>query len=586
MGVPTKILAGEHKTMERFDRAFFKDAWQLTVPYWRSPEKKLAYALLAVVVALNLGIVYINVLLTDWYNGFYDALQHYQAAAFWSAMLRFSWLAGIFIALAVYQTYLAEMLYIRWRRWLTDYYVGEWLERRTYYRMQLAHSGADNPDQRIADDIGAFISGLRHLSLGLLRSVVTLASFLTMLWVLSGRTKLPIHGHMTEIPGYLVWAALIYSIVGTWLTLKIGRRLIGLNYNQQRYDADFRFALVRVRENSESIALYGGEERERETLTGRFASVFSNYWSIMRRQKMLNWFANGYTQIAVIFPFLVAAPSYFTHAIEIGLIMQIAAAFGQVQNAMSYVVSSFDMLAAWHAVVDRLSGFHKQMLKVQDVSKHEGMERSEGNAIALRGLELALPEGQLLLKDADLDIGLGTRVLLNGPSGSGKSTLMRALAGIWPYGRGRVTVPPATRSLFLPQRPYLSLGNLRELLLYPHGDHATSDAVVAQALADVGMETLTSQLTIVKQWSLVLSLGEQQRLAFARILIQKPAWIYLDEATSALDEPAEAALYSLLRARLPNSTIVSVGHRTTLKAFHDRAVELRNGSLSTGVAIP
>lgn len=566
--------------MERFNRSFFADAWHLAAPYWRSEERHSAYRLLAAVVALNLGIVYINVLITEWYNGFYDAMQHYDAPAFWAAMLRFCWLAASFIGAAVYQTYLGEMLYIRWRRWLTNRYVHEWLSERTYYRMQLFNDNTDNPDQRIADDIGAYVSGVRHLSLGLLRSVVTIGSFVTMLWMLSYKTPIPFHGKPLDIPGYLVWAALIYSVAGTWLSVRIGRPLIGLNFNQQRYDADFRFGLVRVRENSESIALYGGEPREREGLGTRFASVFSNYWSIMRRQKMLNWFSNGYVQVAVIFPFLVAAPAYFSHAIEIGLVIQIASAFGQVQGAMSYVVSSFDMLAAWHAVVDRLSRFHKHMTQVQDTaSAPDAPVCNEGPSLSLSGLTLHLPDGKELVRDMSLAVGPGTSVLVTGPSGSGKSTLMRTLAGIWPFGTGQMAVPARSQSLFLPQKPYIPLGSLREILLYPHGLPDTKDTELATALRTVGLERLADLINETRPWSLTLSLGEQQRLAFARILVQKPAWIYLDEATSALDEAAEADLYRMLRRELPGTTFISVGHRSTLNAFHERRLELRDGRI-------
>ncbi len=569
--------------MERFNRAFFADAWHLAAPYWRSDEKRTAYGLLTAVVVLNLGLVYLNVLFTEWYNGFYDALQHYNATAFWAAMLRFSWLAGSFITAAVYQTYLSEMLYIRWRRWLTDRYVREWLTGRTYYRMQLFEDNTDNPDQRIADDIGFYVNGLRHLSLGLLRSIVTIGSFVTMLWMLSYKTPIPFDGKPLDIPGYLVWAALIYSIIGTWLSVRIGRPLIALNFNQQRYDADFRFNLVRVRENSESIALYAGEPREQTGLMGRFASVFSNYWSIMRRQKALNWFSNGYTQIAIIFPFLVAAPAYFAHAFEMGLMIQISSAFGQVQGAMSYVVSSFDMLASWHAVVDRLSRFRKHMMQVLAAEGKNAPERTEAPSLAVSNLTLQLPDGRELVRDVSLAIDPGASVLVTGPSGSGKSTLMRMLAGIWPFGTGKLALPAGSESLFLPQKPYIPLGTLREILLYPHGRADLSDEELSVALQAVGLGRLTPELNAIHSWSLTLSLGEQQRLAFARILVQKPTWIYMDEATSALDEAAEAELYGLLRRELPSSTLISIGHRATLNAFHERRIEVRDGRVLESV---
>ena len=561
--------------MERFNLAFFRGAWRITAPYWKSEERWSAYGLLAVVVGLSLGLVYINVLITEWYNGFYDALQHYNETAFWADMLRFSWLAGLYIAGYVYQLYLGEMLQIRWRRWMTHHYLKDWLSDRAYYRMQLLSDGTDNPDQRIADDISAFIRGILKLGLGLLSSVVTIASFITMLWMLSNRLTIPIDGQKWEIPGYLVWAALIYSVAGTWIMLKLGRPLIGLSFNQQRFDADFRFNLVRVRENTESIALYGGEDQEHKGLGERFASIFRNYWAIMRRQKIINWFSAGYGQAAIIFPFLVAAPSFFAKQIQLGLVMQISSAFQQVQGGLSYIVTIYPDLAAWHAVVDRLTGFSEHMAEVRGVATDiNAIAQETADKLQLQSVSLHVPDGRPLLSDLSLSVEPGETMLLTGPSGSGKSTLIRALAGIWPFGSGRIAAPPKNSSLFLPQKPYLPLGTLRDVLLYPHGQPDTANDTLAEALTAVGLARLIPQLDEQKPWPLILSLGEQQRIAFARILLQKPQWIYMDEATSALDEAAEGELYTLLRHRLPNSTVVSVGHRSALNAYHKTRLQL------------
>jgi len=561
--------------MERFNRVFFRDAWRIAIPYWKSEERWSAYGLLAIVVGLSLGLVYISVLITEWYNGFYDALQHYDEPAFWSAMLRFSWLAGLYIAGSVYQTYLSEMLQIRWRRWMTHSYLRDWFAQRTYYRMQILGDGTDNPDQRIADDISAFIRGTLRLSLGLLSAVVTIASFVAMLWVLSNRLTIPIAGHIWNIPGYLVWAALLYSVVGTWLMLKLGHPLIGLSFNQQRFDADFRFNLVRVRENTESIALYNGEDQEHKGLGERFVFIFRNYWAIMRRQKIINWFSSGYSQVAIIFPFLVAAPSFFAKQIQLGLVMQISSAFGQVQGGLSYIVTIYPELAAWHAVVDRLSGFSEHMQGIRNVAiDNNALTHVTGDGLRLQSVSLHVPNGRSLLSNLSLTVEPGETMLLTGPSGSGKSTLIRTLAGLWPFGSGEVATPARNISLFLPQKPYLPLGSLRDVLLYPHGAPETSADTLTEVLTAVGLPRLVAELDENKPWPLILSLGEQQRIAFARILLQKPQWIYMDEATSALDETAEAELYTLLRERLPHSTVISVGHRSALNAYHRTRLQL------------
>lgn len=566
---------GAYLRMERFNREFFRGAWQIAAPYWKSEERGSAYGLLAIVVGLSLGLVYLNVLITEWYNGFYDALQHYNETAFWSAMLRFSWLAGLYIAGSVYQMYLSEMLQIRWRRWMTHSYLKDWLSDRTYYRMQILGDGTDNPDQRIADDISAFIRGTLKLSLGLLSSVVTIASFITMLWVLSNRLTIPIDGHIWNIPGYLVWAALLYSVAGTWLMLKLGRPLIGLSFNQQRFDADFRFNLVRVRENTESIALYQGEDQEHKGLGERFAFIFRNYWAIMRRQKIINWFSSGYGQAAIIFPFLVAAPSFFARQIQLGLVMQISSAFGQVQGGLSYIVTIYPDLASWHAVVDRLTGFSAHMQTTRNAAiSQTALTHTTGDALHLESVSLHVPGGRPLLSNLSLSVAPGETMLLTGPSGSGKSTLIRVLAGLWPFGSGEVATPSRSVSLFLPQKPYLPLGSLRDILLYPHGAPDTSTENLADILTSVGLPRLAGELDERKSWPLILSLGEQQRIAFARILLQKPQWVYMDEATSALDEPAEAELYALLRQRLPHVTVISVGHRSALNAYHKSQLQL------------
>jgi putative ATP-binding cassette transporter len=568
-------------------RELLRDAWTLIRPYWFSEDRWAGRGLLLAVISLALFTVFINVLLSKWYNAFYNAIQDKDFPAFWNLLIRFSWLALLYIVAAVYQIYLNQMLQIRWRRWLTERYLGAWLADGAYYRMQLTAGETDNPDQRIADDLRLFVAGALSLSIGGLRALVTLVSFLGILWGLSGSATIPLGSTQITIPGYMVWAALLYAIAGTWLTNRIGRPLVRLNFNQQRYEADFRFNLVRFRENTEGVALYRGEADEMRNFRERFAWVVRNWWDIMRRQKRLTWFTAGYGQAAVIFPFLVAAPRYFRGEIPLGALMQTSQAFGQVQDSLSFIVNSYTDLAEWRAVILRLLGFELALRRVRAEAADEGVRREAGveTGLALDRVNLALPGGRPLLEDVTLAIRPGDATLISGPSGAGKSTLFRAIAGIWPFGRGRIRLPRDGRVLFLPQKPYLPIGTLREVTSYPAPPEGIDDAALREALDVVGLGALTGRLDESAHWALALSPGEQQRIAFARALVQKPDWLFLDEATSALDEDTEARLYGLLRDRLPGATIVSVGHRSTLRAFHARRLVLTpNGAGPATVA--
>jgi vitamin B12/bleomycin/antimicrobial peptide transport system ATP-binding/permease protein len=553
-----------------------RDAWRLAKPYWVSEEKWSARGLLLAVVALNLGNVYISVRLNEWNNAFYNALQKLDSGEFFRQLGVFCILAALFIVMAVYALYLSQMLQIRWRRWLTRRYLGAWLSDRAYYHLD-RQSATDNPDQRISEDLNQFTSYLLTLSLGLLTSVVSLVSFLFILWGLSGPANIPFGAWGTlHIPAYLVWAALLYAGVGTWLTVKIGRPLVPLNFDQQRFEADFRFSLVRLRENAESIALYRGEGVELRVFQERFGSVFENFWQIMKRQKRLAWFTSGYGQVALIFPIVVVAPRYFAKQIGLGGLMQVVSAFTSVQSSLSFIISSYTNIAAWQAVTERLSGFEGRLSGIHRSRRETGplVIRQMESGVAVHGLDLDLPDGTPLLRGVTFAASNGAAVLITGPSGAGKSTLLRAIAGLWPYGRGDISLAN-DRLLFVPQRPYLPLGKLPAALLYPSGDtNNISRARLAAVLTQVGLGPLLEELDAIHDWSLRLSPGEQQRFAFARILLMQPTVVFLDEATSALDENSEAYLYGLLRAASWRPTIVSVGHRSTVRSFHDQVVEL------------
>ncbi len=565
--------------MKQFNRAFFRDMWGIAKHYWgNSEERWSARALLLAIVMLNLFMVYISYRLTEWYNTFWNALQKYDAPAAWHQILLFVVLVLPLIVAAVYQTYLTQMLQIRWQRWLTKRYIDAWLSRGTYYRMQVLGDGTDNPDQRISQDLATFSYQTLNILIGVISSITTLVAFIAMLWKLSSQAALPWHGGTVVVPGYLVWTAVIYSVCGTVVIAVVGRRLIKLNFDQERFNADFRFSLVRLRENSESVAIYRGEKQEREGFLARFARVFDNFRQIMRRTRQLNWWANGYGQAALIFPILVSMPAYFAKAIEIGGIMQISSAFGQVQGALSFIVNSYTDLAAWHAVVDRLRSFDRAMREIEALGETGArIARGNGDGLRLRSLNVRLPGGRELVRDLNLDLEPGGKLLIMGASGSGKSTLIRTVAGIWPFGEGRIDLPERESALFMPQKPYLPLGTLRDALLYPFGDPATGDSRLQEALERSGLSELSSLLGETRMWAQVLSLGEQQRLAFGRIFLQRPAWVFMDEATSSIDEPAEGSMYLALIELLPRTAIVSVGHRSSLLAYHDSRLALLGG---------
>jgi len=565
--------------------------WRLASPYFRSEDRWAGRVLLAAVIAIELAIVGINVLLNSWNNSFYNALQDKNWDAFVYQLGYFCVLATAYIFLAVYQLYLNQWLQIRWRRWLTRTYLEKWLAGSNHYRMQLLGDAADNPDQRIAEDVKQFIDagatgiGILPIGLSLLNATVTLASFAIILWNLSATAPLHVFGISIDIPGYLLWAALIYAILGTTFTHLIGRALIALNFQQQRYEADFRFNLVRVRESSEQIALLRGEQAERDRLLLRFANVVSNWMAIMSRQKKLTFLTAGYSQAAVVFPYIMVSPAYFAGKVQLGGLMQTANAFGQVQGALSVFVNVYRQLAECRAVVERLSGFDHSIAVAHEAAVKPPVitvAPTDANAVSFKDLSVRLPNGVPLINATDVSIKLGERVLVSGPSGAGKSTLFRALAGVWPFGEGTISIPKNARMMMLPQRPYLPIGTLHAAIVYPGEDASFSADRVSEVLNEVGLPKFAARLDEEAHWNRMLSLGEQQRLGLARALLHTPSHLFLDEATASLDEPSEAALYTMLIGKLPQTTIVSIGHRATLEAFHERNVTLvRDGDRFT-----
>lgn len=555
-------------------RQFFKDVWLLTKSYWQSEEKKKACFLLACILALTLGIVYMLVLLNQWNNSFYSALQNYETEKIFDELIHFSWLAAIYIVLAVYSYYLQQMLILNWRRWLTVRFLDIWLKNKIYYNLQMFGKDTDNPDQRISEDVRLFVEMTLSFTIGIIKSLCTFASFVFILYKMSGPLSFTVFGTTLTIQGYLFWAALIYSIIGTYITHLVGRKLVQLNFVQQRYEADFRFSMIRLRESAESVAFYRGEQQEAGVFKNRFKLLLDNFWRLVNKQKQLVWLNSGYSQIAIIFPFVAAMNRYLNREFTLGGLMQVSNAFGYVQSSLSYFIDMYTAIAQWQAVVMRLTYFGNHMQEVAQDADRFHLERfATSKKVSADAMQVNLPDGTPLLEKITFSLNQGENVLIKGISGSGKSTLLRAIAGIWPFVEGKINLPERDQLMFIPQKPYIPLGTLCEALLYP-GSKPVSDDELRLLLVRCQIGYLQDKLDLTADWSHVLSVGEQQRLAFVRAHIQQPIWLFLDEATSALDEETEAKMYSLLAEFLPMTTVVSVGHRSTLNKYHQKVLRL------------
>ena len=566
--------------MQRFNltRQFFRDVWYLTKSYWQSKEKKKAFFLLGCIIALTLGVVYMLVLLNQWNNSFYSALQNYDAKKIFDELIHFSWLAAIYILLAVYSYYLQQTLILNWRRWLTTRFIDIWLQNKTYYNLQMFGKDTDNPDQRISEDVRQFVEMTLSFGIGILKAFCTFASFVVILYNLSGSLSFTFMGKTWTINGYMLWASLLYSVIGTYITHIVGRKLVKINFIQQKYEADFRFSMIRLRESAESVAFYRGEAQEGSVFKQRFKMLLDNFWKLVNKQKQLVFLNSGYSQIAIIFPFVVAMNRYLTKEVTLGGLMQVASAFGRVQDSLSYFVDMYSSIAQWQAVVMRLTYFGRHMHEVSQQAERFHVERfAAADVVEVSNMQINLPDGKPLLENISFILHPGHNILIKGVSGSGKSTLLRAIAGIWPFVDGKIFLPSRDKLMFIPQKPYLPLGTLRAALNYP-GNKPIDDTELIYLMDLCQIGYLKDKLDLEADWSHVLSVGEQQRLAFVRAHIQQPQWLFLDEATSALDEDTEATMYSLLQERLTQTTVVSVGHRSTLNKYHELVLRLNKST--------
>jgi vitamin B12/bleomycin/antimicrobial peptide transport system ATP-binding/permease protein len=562
---------------------FGYDVWALVKGYWGSEERWSAWAFLAAIISLDLGYVYVNVLLNKANGSVFNALQQYDTASFYRAFVAILVLVLILLAATLLRVFLLQTLQLRWRRWLTDHYLTHWLADRIFYRLRFS-GRVDNPDQRIAEDIRLFIEYTLSLGLGLLATLEMLASFSVLLWHLAGSITLPIGGIELTIPGYMFWVAVLYSGVGSWLAHLVGHPLIRLNNLQRSVEADFRFSLVRLREEAEGIALYGGEAQERGIALGRFQALYDNVKRLILRNCQYLMFQTFVGQFANFFPLLVAAPRYFSGAVALGTLTQLTHAFWQVNASLSWFITNYPTFAEWRATVDRLTEFDREMVReAQGEGDGAHLETTAQDTIDFEEVGIALPDGTPLLTPVTLRLRPHETVLLKGPSGCGKSTVFRVLAGLWPFATGRIRLPAGVQTLFLPQRPYMPIGTLRQALWFPAPPALDGDAKARAALGTVGLAALGQRLDETAHWTHVLSPGEQQRLAIARALLLKPDWLFLDEATSALDEDHEATLYRRLAEALGHTTLISIGHRRSLEAYHTRVIAVDREAGHPGV---
>lgn len=563
------------KSILKFDRQFFRELWALTKPYWSSEEKWIALGLLLIAVVCSVVQVKLLVSMNQLHQQIYNALQNYDKGMVLKSLGTYVIILIFFILTAGYGNYFNGVLVVRWRRWLTRKYLANWLHGQTHYRIQLLSKNLDNPDQRISEDLDSFPNLTLNLFLSFFQAILTIVAFSYILWNLSATIPLTIHTVKITIPGYLFWAALLYAIIGTKITTMVGKKLSRLNYQAQYFNADFRFGMVRLREASEQIAIYHGEKVERNKFLNLFSRIFNNFIDILKVQRNLTFFTSGYKAITMVFAIAIALPMFFAKKVLLGVVMQVSNAVNVVIDNLSIFIQTFSSLADWRAVVFRLTEFSSFMEAAKNPQFSAiNIQENPSKVLSVHNLDIRLPDGALILRNVNLELQAGDSLLITGPTGVGKSTFLRAISGIWPYGDGIIKIPSNAKMLFLSQKPYLPLGTLRDAILYPESDEV-SDVQLKKILKICDLEKFIDRLDESRNWSHELSLGEQQLVAFARVLINKPEWLFMDEATSALDEAHEKLVYIKIPEYLPHTSFVSIGHRESVKKFHARQIDLQ-----------
>ena len=537
-----------------------KQAWRLLRPYWVSEERWVARGLFALVFALDLGRIYTAVLISYWQKNFYDCLTAYQTERFWPLLLQFLAIVGAIIVINTARTWFYQMLEMQWRAWITDVFVKRWLEGKAYHQLE-RRGRTDNPDQCIAEDLRLMASGALNLSLGFIKDLVNLVSYSIIIWSISGTLSFALGGHAFQIPGYMLWAAVAYAVATTLVLEKLGRRMVGIDYQQQQCEADFRFLLVRIRENAEQIAFYAGDATEQLRLKAVFGAIKNNWRQLMVYTKRVTLINSVYIEVGAFLPYLIIGPRYFAHAITFGTLMQLNLGFSNVRSALSWFIFQYKELATLRSVLQRLTEFDSA-LKQTSTPNGIDLVATARTELRTRELSLCLPDGSPLTRIGSLTISAGSRWLVRGSSGAGKSTFLRAIAGLWSHGSGRIE-RPGGRLMFLPQESYLPLGTLKAALCYPQVPDTVDDKLCRRSLEGCGLGLYCDALEEEADWSKRLSPGERQRLAFARVLLYRPDFLFLDEATSSLNKDAERALFSLLLEELPGAAVVSVAHRET-----------------------